>query len=149
MPVGHGADFHAWSIDQAQRLRARAATGLDWDNLAEEIESVGRADRNEIYSRLIKLLSHLLKWQFQPERRSNSWRATLLEQRLRIARTIEASPSLRGLPAAFLDETYRIARLEAAGETDLPADRFPDICPYSVSDVLAEYFLPEGDPSGD
>jgi hypothetical protein len=74
-------DFFAWTQEQARILRARGTLGLDWDNLAEEIDSMGRRDRRELESRLRRIIHHLLKWQVQPEGRGRSWRDTLTEQR--------------------------------------------------------------------
>ena len=70
-------DFYAWTQDQAVKLRARAHNDIDWENVAEEIESVGRSDKKEIRRRLGVLVQHLLKWQFQPEMRSHSWQSTI------------------------------------------------------------------------
>ena len=69
-------DFYAWTQDQAEKLRGRAHNDIDWENVAEEIESVGRSQKKEIRSRLAVLMQHLLKWHFQPERRSHSWQST-------------------------------------------------------------------------
>ena len=77
-------DFYAWTQQQAEMLRARAPRGLDWENLAEEIESMGRRDRREVERRLRVILHHLLKWRVQPELRGPSWRRTLREQRRQI-----------------------------------------------------------------
>ena len=59
------ADFHRWSQEQGRALRAKRVSEVDWDNLAEEIETLGRSERGEIANRLSVLLIHLLKWQFQ------------------------------------------------------------------------------------
>lgn len=139
------ADYALWSIEQAALLRAGRIEGLDRENLAEEIESLGRSQEDEIESRLGVLLHHLLKWQFQPEEHSNSWRATILEQRMRIRRRIRKSPSLRGYPASILEEEYAPARLMASGETGLPEDAFPITCPFTIEQILDPDFLPEAD----
>jgi hypothetical protein len=136
-------DFAAWSGDQARLLRSRSAAGLDWDNLAEEIESLGRSERHEISNRLLVLLHHLLKWAFQPEGRCNSWSASMLEQRMRIAQIIRDNPSLRGYPAQALDDEYRLARLKAAGETGIAPEAFPARAPYTIAEILDETYLPE------
>ena len=70
-------DFFAWTQEQAQILRSRGTLGLDWDNLAEEIDSMGRRDRRELESRLRLILHHLLKWQAQPGLRGRGWQSTL------------------------------------------------------------------------
>ena len=135
-------DFFAWSAEQGRLLKARGSVGLDWDNLAEEIESLGRSERSEIRSRLRVILVHLLKWQFQPDRRKAGWAATLLEQRDGLSEAIEESPSLRSYPETVLARQYRIARAKAAAETGIPLDRFPARNPYSVEQILDEDFLP-------
>ena len=139
------ADYHRWTKDQASALRQRRLSDIDWENVAEEIESLGRSDRRKIESPLAVILEHLLKWQFQPEQRSASWRATLLEQRNRIDRLLQESPSLKSYPATVLDEEYRLARLKAAGETGLPLDGLPEQSPYTIEQVLNEDFLPAAD----
>jgi hypothetical protein len=138
----YDADYHRWTEDQARALREKRLADVDWENVAEEIESLGRSDRREIESRLAVILEHLLKWQFQPEHRSASWRATLLEQRNRIDRLLRESPSLRPYPATVLDEEYRLARIKTAGDAGFPLDRLPEQNPYTVVQVLDENFLP-------
>ena len=148
-PSLYDQDFFAWTLDQAEKLRARAAFDhrgdLDWDNLAEEIESVGRSDRREIRTRMGVLLQNLLKWQVQPARRGDSWRQTIAEQRLHIGEVLADSPSLSGVPAAALDWAYGWAVREAARETGLPLTHFPALCPYTISALLDPEFLPEAE----
>lgn len=135
-------DFAAWAEEQGGLLRARAGAELDWDNLAEEIETLGRSERHEIRSRLLVLLLHLLKWQFQPEKRKGGWRSSIIETRARLHECLEESPSLQGYPAAVLAKEYELARLKAAGETDLPVESFPPSCPWPLSAILDEDFFP-------
>ena len=134
-------DFYAWTQDQAAHLRNIRPNTLDWENLAEEIESLGRTERTEIASRLNILVVHLLKWQFQPEARSYSWRGSIVEQRSRLRRVFRESPSLKTYPAQVLDEEYASARLKAAGETGQPLPTFPEACPYGIHEILDEAFL--------
>ncbi|WP_185983871.1 DUF29 domain-containing protein [Aureimonas mangrovi] len=136
-------DFYAWTQDQAAKLRARAHNSVDWENAAEEIESLGRSERGEIRSRLLVTLVHLLKWRFQPAHRSASWKATLAEQRSRLADVLEESPSLRSFPETALEREYRTARLKASGETDLPEDVFPAECPFMIDEILDPDFYPD------
>jgi hypothetical protein len=138
-------DFASWADEQGRILRTRNAAALDWENLAEEVESLGSRERNEIRNRLRVLLMHLLKWQFQPERRSHSWQSTIGEQRTHIAGIIEDSPSLKGHPGMILADSYAGARREAATETRLPLEAFPAECPYSAEQALDYGFMP-GDP---
>ena len=143
-PPLYDRDFYAWSEEQSRLLMARSRAGLDWDNLAEEIATLGRSERSEIRSRIRVILVHLLKWQFQPEGRNASWAGTLLEQRDQLNETINASPSLRGYPQSILPRQYDIARLKAAGETGLPVENFPQECPYTAADILDDTFFPAG-----
>jgi len=123
-------------------LRAHAQDGLDWENLAEEIESMGRRDRRELKSRIRVILVHLLKWRAQPDLRGASWRKTLLTQRLEIGDLLQQSPSLRGEIPALVRDTYASAVKEAVGETGLLAKTFPKTCAYEAADVIDEDFLP-------
>jgi hypothetical protein len=140
-------DFFLWTRQQAQLLRERGGivVGLDVSRLAEEVEDLGSSQQNEIESRLCVLLAHLLKWQFQPQKRSNSWRATITEQRMRIAKRLRQSPSLRSYPGDVLVEEYVLARLNASAETDLPIDAFPADCPLTIEQCLDPDFYPEAD----
>jgi len=139
------SDFFAWTQEQGERLRRRAHNDVDWENVAEEIETLGRTERSEIASRLHVLLVHLLKWQFQPEARSYGWKGTIVEQRVRLRRALRDSPSLKTYPSEVLDEEYASARLKAAGETGQVLTTFPASCPYSVAEVIESDAFPAGD----
>lgn len=136
------ADFYAWTQAQAEKLRARSMNAIDWDNLAEEIESVGRSEKNEIRNRLIVLLQHLLKWEFQAERRGNSWLTTIGEQRTHINGVIETSPSLWRYPEEVFAAAYGIARRRTWAETGLSLKIFPETYPYPIESVLSDDFMP-------
>jgi Domain of unknown function DUF29 len=142
--VSFDQDFHAWVLEQIDLLKSGRFADLDIEHLTDELRAVAMAERSEIRNRLPVLLQHLLKWEFQPERRSNSWRATILEQRTQINDIIDTSPSLRRYPATVMEKEYRIGRLRAADETGLPLDRLPSACPYSITQVLDENFFPGG-----
>ena len=135
-------DFYAWANQQAALLRAGRLAEADIENIAEEIESMGRSEKRELVSRLTILLQHLLKWQFQPEKRSNSWRAGIREQRVRIARILKASPSLKAYPAQSLPGSFIIGLDAAIAETGLAPSALPVACPYSVEQVLDDDFWP-------
>ena len=117
----YDADFYAWTVEQARLLRAGELSAIDAANIAEEIESMGRSDRRELESRLTVLLTHLLKWQMQPDQRSRSWSATMREQRRQIEKLLRESPSLRPFVANVLAQAYGDACEDAADETGLPA----------------------------
>jgi hypothetical protein len=143
--VRYEDDLFAWTQEQAALLRAHAVDGIDWENLAEEIESMGGRDRRELESRLRVVLLHLLKWQAQPALRGSSWRRTLRTQRREIRTLLKQSPSLRREVPGLMREAYADAVKDAIDETDLRADVFPSACPYAPGDVLDEDHLPATD----
>jgi hypothetical protein len=106
-------DELAWSLTQARALRERQADALDWDNLAEEIEDLGKSLVRELRSRLGVLVAHVIKLHVQPERYSTSWRGTILEQQRQIRMLLDDAPSLRSrLPDLFetvVSDGYEIA----------------------------------------
>jgi len=136
------ADFFLWSRRQADLLRRRRWSDLDLANLAEEVESVGRSEKQEIRNRLTVLLLYLLKWEHQPDRRKYGWRATIIEQRIAVESVVEDSPSLRGWPAEALPRAYAIARAKAVAETNLPEVAFPAECPYAIDAILDMAYWP-------
>jgi hypothetical protein len=141
--VDYEKDFYAWTVEQARLLRSGELSEIDVENIAEEIESMGRSERREIGNRLTVLLSHLLKWQLQPDMRSSSWSGTIREQRRQIAKLLRESPSLRPFVAEAVAEAYPDAREDALEETNLPEDRIPPDCPFTLEQVLARGFLPD------
>ena len=143
--TSYESDFALWCAEQGRLLREGKVDALDRENLAEEIESLGRSERYEIESRLKVLLVHLLKWSFQPEKRKMGWKATIREQRGRIARRIAASPSLTAYPGEILAEEYAYAVPDAATETGLSEQTFPATCPFTIEQVLDANWLPEAE----
>jgi len=136
-------DVYTWAMRNAELLRQGRFDQIDVEHIAEEIESVGKSERRELENRLIVLLTHLLKWRSQPGRRGRSWRATIKEQRRRVAGVLRTNPGLRPLLDEILDEAYQSARLVASRETDLDEATFPEVCPYAFEDVLADEFWPD------
>jgi hypothetical protein len=141
----YDTDFYAWTQAQAKILRGGDWNLLDPTHLAEEIESLGIADEHAITRQLQRLLLHLLKWRYQPTHRTPSWRRTIRQARDTIADRLDRSPSLRDYPAQRLPLVYRRARRDATDETGLPLTTFPEACPWSIAQVLAEDFWPEED----
>lgn len=141
--TSYEADYARWCAEQGALLREGRLDALDRDNLAEEIESLGRSERKEIRKRLRVLVAHLLKWKFQPAKRKGGWIATILVREL--SRTLAENPSLRSHPAEVLAEIHEVARITAADETGLPEDAFPIACPFTVEQILDPAFYPEGD----
>ena len=138
-------DFYAWTAEQAGALRRVKPDHVDWENLAEEVESLGRSDKRAIGSDLKIVLEHLIKWKFQPEKRSDSWSDSIEERRDRIARIIEDSPSLAATPGEVLAREYRKARRKALRDTKLAPARIPAACPFKVEEVLDPEYLPDSE----
>jgi len=138
-------DFYGWIQQQAARLRSRNINGLDFDNLVEEIESMGRSEKRELESRLELLLMHLLKWVYQPQRRGSSWEATIVEQRDRLADHLRDNPSLKSLVPEIYDRTYRYAVTLAVKETGMGRPTFPATCPWSFDEAMDDGFWPEAE----
>jgi Domain of unknown function DUF29 len=145
MPVKsplYDRDFYAWSRQQADLLRAGKLAEADIEHIAEEIDSMGRTEKRELVSRLSVLLLHLLKWRYQPDKRSPSWEASIRVQRNRIADHLDDNPSLKPLLPQALASAYRDAALEAVAETGLAGTTFPATCPWTVEQVLDWEFWP-------
>ena len=137
-------DFYAWSIQQATLIRSGRWAELDIDHLAEELEGMARSEKRELVNRLVILLAHLLKWQYQVNQRSASWRGTIREQRKRIRKLLKDNPSLttETIMAEAIVDGYDLAITEAAIETMLEETIFPAECPYSLAELLDENFYP-------
>ena len=143
--TSYDIDFHAWAMRNAELLRQGRLNDLDTEHIAEELESMGASERRELLSRLQVLLLHLLKHQFQPERRGKSWLLTINHQRTAIERLLEQSPSLaRLLDDQTVSIVYRKAVRDAIIETDLDRYLFPADCPYAIAQILDEDWLPAG-----
>lgn len=138
-------DFIEW-IDQAVALLKQSNfSELDLENLIEEVESLGRSEKNALRSNLRVLLMHLLKWQYQPSKRSGSWRGSIREHRIRIQEAHSDSPSLKNFYTESVAASYQKARQLAADETGLDISIFPQECPYPPEQILESEFLPEAE----
>lgn len=139
-------DFYAWTQCQAALLREEEFEQVDWDNLIEEIESLGKSQRQEVRSRLVVLIMYLLKLTYQPQRRSRSWRVTVITQRADLEPLLHDNPSLRAQLDALVALAYPTAVKKAAAETGLGKHVFPSECPWTLSQMLDEDFWPETTP---
>jgi len=138
-------DFFAWTIHNATLLKQGKLAEIDIHNIAEELESMGKRDKRQLINRLVILLAHLLKWENQPDKRSNGWRGTIKEQRRRILRLLADSPSLKSEIDNQLDKTYESAVTISADETLMDESDFPKHCPYTVIEILDNDFYPNYD----
>jgi hypothetical protein len=140
--ASYEADYLRWLDAQARHLRAGELDQLDRVHLLEEIEGMSRSERRQLRNRLIVLVQHLLKICHQPQRHSRSWDVTVITQRVDIKLLLKESPSLRPSLSATLDDIYTNARREAACETGLDLDCFPEQCPFSIEEVLDDEWWP-------
>lgn len=135
-------DYDAWANEQAALLRAGNLAAADIENIAEEIESLGKSEKRELVSRFIVLLKHLLQWQFQPKRRSTSWEVAVTVQRNALARHFEDNPSRVPVANKAITAAYLDARLEASAETKLSRKSFPATCPWTLAQIADENLWP-------
>jgi hypothetical protein len=140
-------DYYAWIQEQIRALRSGHPEDLDSENVAEELEDLSRSVRRELQSRLELILSHLLKWIYQPEKRTPSWENTLLEQRGRIADLLMKNPSLRHHVDDDAVDAYRYARGAAGDEMGLTPREWrrllPSQSPWSTAEILNPSFMPK------
>ncbi len=139
------ADYLQWIETTVEKLRSQDYVTVDWENLIEEIEDMGRSERRSLESNLIVVLLHLLKWQYQSKCRSGSWESSIIEHRRRIKKALEESPSLKPYLEGIFAECYTQAAKQAKAETGLPLGSFPVQCPYELTEVIDDEFLPEQD----
>lgn len=136
-------DYARWILEQVEQLRKGATGELDLIHIAEELEDLGRSDRRALASHLRNLMLHLLKWQLQPEMRSDSWLASINDARSEIYELLMENPSLRGELEPQIARQYERARMSAATETGLPLTRFPKACPYGREQLIDPEYFPE------
>lgn len=141
MSTPHDHDAYAWALEQAALLRSGKLDQLDLEHLAEEIEGMGKRERRALIGQLARLLTYLLKWDHQPERRTRSCRLSLQDAQVKVNRLLDDNPSLKASMPELMAKAYEDARRAAAIETDREPDSFPEACPYSFDEAIA--FTPE------
>lgn len=141
--TNYESDYYGWTQEQAALLRAGKLDQVDMSHLIEEVENMGASERRELLSRLGILLGHLLKWQYQPEFRGQSWIRTIREQRRMIQLHLKQNPSLKAKVTEFIIDGYALGRGLASDETGFPESTFPAECPWGFDQLLALDFWPE------
>lgn len=152
-PALYDRDFHAWAEAQAAALRRAAArdtisgeAAIDWDNLIEEVESLGRSELDKARSGLMRIIEHLLKLEYAPaEGPRQGWRESVVNHRVPVLDTLERSPSLRGRIRPELEAAFRNGRrLAGVGlERDgLNEAALPAACPYTLAQLLDHDWWP-------
>ena len=140
-------DFYAWTIEQSKLLKTGHFEQLDIANLVEELESLGKQERRELDSRLGILIGHLLKWDYQPEQRSKTWRATIREQRRATQKLIGQNPSLKPYFVTAIADAYESGKNLVVIETPLDDADLPEQCPYTIEQLLDPNFPPDLNPT--
>lgn len=128
-------DPYGWAFAQAELLRQGRLSDADWNNIIEEIESVGRSERRSLDSNLFQVALHMLKWDAQPERRGNSWWHSIQNHCDAASKDLRQNPSLRPLIEELVREALADARLQAARETGLSTSIF-DALEYDARTLL-------------
>jgi len=136
-------DFYSWTQAQAAFLRSGDLSMLDIDNILEEIEAMGRSEKRSLENRISVLLMHLIKWQYQPDRRGSSWRLTITHQRNAIKKLLRESPGMKSMLGERTAEAWKDARQEAEAETGINRERFPTACPWPFETFMDEGFWPD------
>lgn len=137
-------DFYSWALEQAEHLRARRFDRLDLDNLIEEVEDLAGRHADTLESRYRTLLAHMLKWQFQPDKRTRSWKGTIIRERGDIPDHLAKHPGLKPRRQELFADAYRGARRDAMVETGLPVEHFPAENPYTLEQAMDPEFWPGG-----
>ena len=141
-PSLYEADFVAWSDQMATLLGQQRFDELDLPHLIEEVQDLGNRHRDALESTLIVLLLHLLKWQYQPQHLSGSWKGSIVEHRRRVNKALSKYPSLKPYLQQIFDDCYQDAVEQAIAETGLDSTTFPQRCPFMATQVLDTQFFP-------
>lgn len=136
-------DYNLWLEATAHLLREKKLDQIDYENLIEEIESMGRSDKRFLKSNLEQLLMHLLKWKYQSNKRTGTWERSIKEHRNRVLDNLEDSPSLKPYLDDIFVKCYQNARDYAASETRLSLATFPETCPFEIQQILNTRFFPD------
>jgi Domain of unknown function DUF29 len=130
------ADYYLWLQDTIEKLKDQNYEQVDWVKLLDEIEAMARSERRSLESNLVVILLHLLKWQYQPNRRSTSWKLSVEEHRRRIRKLLRDSPSLKRYLEEVFAECYEDAVKQASIETSIAVEVFAIECPDSIDQIL-------------
>lgn len=136
-------DVYGWATHTAELLRKKKMSEVDFDNIIEEMEALGRSEKHELINRLALVITHLLKWQYQSEKRTRSWELTIKEQRRQVKIHFSDNPSLKAKLDEILENAYFIARLKAEKETSIDESSFPEECPYTFEEITSDVFYPD------
>lgn len=143
MYPSHEKDVYGWAVHTAQLLREKKMNEVDFDGIVEELEEMGISNKHALISRLTLVISHLLKWQFQPNMRGHSWTYTIRAQRKKASYVLDDNPSLKSKLDEIIAKAYKVAIDEATDQTGLDEKTFPAQCPYTFDQIMNDEFYPE------
>ncbi len=143
LTIEYEQDYDAWLVYHIELLRQGRLSEIDIDNVAQELDGLSKAQRQQLVNRLAVLLMHLLKWKYVSLRRSNSWLYTIKEQRERIRLLFKDSPSLKYQLEDKITDAYRLGKLKAIKEAPQDQNLFPMSCPFSSEQILDDEFYPD------
>jgi hypothetical protein len=135
-PARYDRDLYSWAVEQATLLRRGRIAEADALNIAEELDDVGNEQYDKLESALRVILLHLLKWDYQADRRSRSWWASINVQRNQVRRVLRKNPGLKPHVQEAIDYAYKDARALAAADTHLKPQTFPGRCPFSWQQIM-------------
>lgn len=143
LKIDHDTDFAAWLEEQISLMRQRKFEQLDMDNLLEEMKDLGHSDKSVIRSMWKQTLHHMLKWTYQPNNRSKSWKKSILAHSKKARECYNDNPGFKQFLDKLFSEAYEEARFKAADETSIDIDIFPEICEWTYEQLLDEKFIEE------
>lgn len=138
-------DYVLWIDETVKQLETKNLDNLDWENLLEEIKSLGNEQRHKVDSYLLQLLIHLLLYQYwdsEKEWCQKGWRDEIDNFRLQLELLLE-SKTLEKYSKQRLDIIYQKARRKVIRKTELPSQVFPEKCPFTFQEITDFEFLPE------
>jgi hypothetical protein len=149
-PKLYERDYYAWITEQVRALRERRIEDIDFDDVAEEIEDLGKSEKRSVQGHLETLLMHLLKLSYAPavsrDRNARLWENTIELARFRIRRLLDESPSLRPALEELFDNAYKGARISARRALGFPREPLPETPPWTLEQILDDNFVPQ--PAG-
>lgn len=146
MKALYDRDFILWTETIVEQLKRGNFTDVDWENLIEEIESMGKSEKRALESLLIKLLEHILKieyWDSERERNLGHWSAEISNFRYQIAKIVQNSPSLKPYLVEILPECYEVALRYVSRAMRVSIDILPETPIASLEEILDDNWLPK------
>ncbi len=137
------ADEHEWLWENVKLIDQGRVDEIDHEHIREFLEDMAKRDHREVYSRLKVLLMHLLKWKYQPNKRTKSWKVTIRNQRDDLNFDFDESKTLKNYGLKQFDKTYKKARQLSSDETGLDMSVFPGKAPFSFHEIMNDDFFPD------